>query len=64
MLTAVEITSVAKGYGSTLVLDDVNIRFEEGTFTSLLDTLDANQQSTNSIQESNDNLANLLDGLG
>jgi spermidine/putrescine transport system ATP-binding protein len=36
LLTAVEITSVAKGYGSTLVLDDVNIRFEEGTFTSLL----------------------------
>ena len=36
----------------------------DGTFTSLLDTLDANQQSTNSIQESSNNLAGLLDGLG
>jgi spermidine/putrescine transport system ATP-binding protein len=35
-LTAVEIHSVAKAYGGIRVLDDVSIRFEEGTFTSLL----------------------------
>lgn len=36
----------------------------DGAFTSFVNTLDANQQSANSIQNSTGNLASFLDGLG
>lgn len=35
-LTTVDVTALAKNYGGTPVLTDISVRFEEGSFTSLL----------------------------
>jgi len=56
ILSQLDISSTPSSSSSSGLLD--------GTFTGVLDTLDANQQSTASIQGSTDNLASLLEGLG